>query len=231
MVSRIAPRLLVGLVVLAAGCEPPPHDDVDAGQDAPECIIGDPEAEAEVALVYRTVDGAVADLIDGGEVPLILPQQGGKVTLIGVRAKNVTCRVLINAGLDDDLCDGSVIGREGRPIDLAEGPDGFGRPIAPTTLQNFANIPVCQTFVSTRDGNGQPYTLMVRVTEVARNGEETARTHTLTATVTPVCAEPEIEQECRCECDADLVLDIDRAEQCPTINDNDLPPGVCPEGI
>lgn len=231
MTSRPLPLALVLLGALAMGCEPTHGEgDLDAGQRAPDCIIGDAEGEAEITLVFRTVDGQIADLIDGGEVPLVLPPQGGKVTLIGVRAKNVTCRVLLFAALDDELCGGNIIGFEGRPVDLEEGADGVGTPIAPATLQNFANVPVCPTFSSTRDGNGQPYTLLVRVTELRRADEEDERVHSLSATVTPVCAEPELAADCGCECDADLVLDVDRAEQCPTINANDLPPGECPGG-
>lgn len=221
--------LLQALVVAGADCDGAPVSDAGPEPEPePPCIIGDENGEAEIVLIYRTVDGEVADLVDNGEVPLILPPQGGKVTLVGVRAKNVTCRLLLNGNLSNSLCGGNIIGLEGRPVDLEEREDGFGYPAAPDTLQNYVNIPVCPTFSSTRDGDGQPYALQVRATEVRRLGEETARTHVMNATVTPVCAEPEIFDDCTCECDADLVLDVDRAEQCPTINDNDIEPGTCP---
>lgn len=226
---------LSALSALGADCDSIDNPDGGPGEGEGEvvedCIIGDPDAPAdaaELALVYRTVDGQIADLADGDEVPLILPPQGGKVTLIGVKAKNVTCRLLLNGGLSDSLCGGSIIGREGRPVELEEGEGGFGFPAAPDTLQNYVNIPVCPTFGSTRDGDGQPYVLELRATEARRQGEDTARTHVLSATVTPVCAEPDILEDCRCECDADLILEIDRAKQCPTIHDNDIEPGTCP---
>jgi hypothetical protein len=220
---------LAAFALAGADCEvEPPGPDAGPVEPEPPCIIGDENAEAEIVLVYRTVDGEVADLEDNGTVPLILPPQGGKVTLVGVRAKNVTCRLLLNANLSNSLCGGTIIGLEGRPVDLVEGDDGFGYPAAPDTLQNYVNIPVCPTFASTRDGDDQPYALQLRATEVRRLDEETARTHVFNATVTPVCAEPDIFDDCTCECDADLVLDIDRAEQCPTINDNDIEPGTCP---
>lgn len=197
--------------------------------EEPDCIIGDPDAEADIALVLRTIDGDVVDLVDGGEVPLILPPQGGKVTLIGVRARNITCRALMNAGLFDD-CANTFIGRDARPIELeaSAADDGFGMPVFPETLQNYANIPVCPTFASQRDGDGQPYRLELRLTESRRAGEEAPRTHVLSATVTPVCAEADIESDCRCECDAGFVLEVPREEQCPTIHDDDLPAGECP---
>lgn len=221
--------LLQALVVAGADCDVAPA--VDAGvepEPQPPCIIGDENAEAEIVMVYRTVDGEVADLVDNGEVPLILPPQGGKVTLIGVRAKNVTCRLLLNGSISNSLCGGNIIGLEGRAIDLEVREDGFGYPARADTLDNYANIPLCPNAASTRDADGQPYALQVRATEVRRLDEETARTHVMTATVTPVCAEPEIFEDCTCECDADLILNIDRAEQCPTIHDNDIEPGTCP---
>jgi hypothetical protein len=222
-------RALFGLLSLAVAC-PEPADGIGEGEgevNEPDCIIGDPEAEAEIVLVLRTPTLDVIDVVDGGEVPLILPPQGGKVTLIGVRAKNVTCRLLMNAGLFDD-CANSFIGRDARPIELEEDADGFGMPALAKTLLNYANIPACPTFASRRDGEGQPYRLELRVTEQRREGEELPRTHVLGATVTPVCAEPDIEAHCLCECDEDFVLGVPEEEQCPTIHDDDLPVGVCP---
>ena len=232
--KRVVLLVVASLTVfslLGSSCE---ADGIGPGEgegegEEPDCIIGDPNAEAEIALVLRTVDGEVVDLVDGGEVPLILPPQGGKVTLIGVRAKNVTCRALMNAGLFDD-CANTFIGRDARPIELEASPEdgGFGMPVFPDTLQNYANIPVCPTFASRRDGDDQPYRLELRLTEARRAGEAAPRTHTLSATVTPVCAEADIEDECRCECDASFVLELSQEEQCPTIHDDDLPVGECP---
>jgi hypothetical protein len=222
----------VSVAVLAAACEgdgPAGAGEGEGEGEEPPCFIGDGDAAAEIELVFRTLEGAVADVIDGGDVPLILPPQGGKVTLIGVRAKNVTCRALLNAGLLDECQDPPrVIGREGRPIELVESDDGFGRPRFPETLQNYANIPVCPNFASATDGDQQPYRLEVRVTEDSRAGEDERRTHVLEATVTPTCAEPELEDACRCECDADFSLELGE-EQCLTIHDNDTP-GQCPVG-
>ena len=226
--------LLGGPLAGASVCEPPPGPDagpaVDGGTEVPVVIIGDPQADAEIHLVFRNADGSgFTDFADGAQVPLILPPQGGKVTLIGVRAKNVTSRLQVNAGLSDDCVDPPrIIGREGRPILLVEGADGFGVPDQPDTLQNYANIPVCPSFASTRDGDGQPYRLELRLTEQHRVPGDTARTHVVTATVTPECAEPLILAECRCECDADFITGTPRDQQCPTINDNDTDAGVCP---
>jgi hypothetical protein len=240
----------------AEGCEPePPHPPPPPPPQEP-VILGDPDAEAELELVYRTVDGRIAVLEDGGDVPMILPPQGGKVMLIGVRARNVTQQLQINAGIRD-FCTERFIHREGRSVRLVEGTpllaplgglpeagapgprerpiDVWGYPEFSADLLNYANIPVCPTFTSLRDGDDQPYALELRATEQRRPGEERARSHVLTATIVPVCAQPEIEEDCRCECDADFVLEdgqgrpVTREQQCPTIHENDLPFGVCPE--
>lgn len=225
--------VVVIALVLAMGslCCPPPLPDAGPadGGTPEECFIGDKDGEAEIHIIVRTAEGTdFVDVADGDQVPLILPPQGGKVTLIGVRARNVSCNMQMNAGLFDDCqAPPRVIGREGRPIELEEGPDGFGVPVQKDQLQNYANIPVCPAFSSTRDGDGEPYRLEMRVTEVKRAGEEEPRTHVFTATVTPFCAQAEIEDECQCECDVDLITGIPRDQQCPTINDNDEPPRVC----
>jgi hypothetical protein len=222
--------LLQLLLIMGADCDVAPVVDGGPAEGEPEppCIIGDENGEAELVLVYRTVDGEVADLVDNGEVPLILPPQGGKVTLIGVRAKNVTCRLLLNGSVSNSLCGGNIIGLEGRPIDLEVRDDGFGYPAAPDTLDNYVNIALCPNASSTRDSDGQPYALQVRATEVRRLGEDVARTHVMTATITPVCAEPDIFDTCRCTCDADFINGVPEDEQCPGINDNDIEPGTCP---
>lgn len=230
-------RGVVGVIISLAlalaltvqlGCDSLPILDGD-GSD-PDCFIGDPAAQAELALVFRTADGAVTDLIDGETVPLIRPPQGGQVTLIGVKAKNVSCRAQLSVGLFDE-CAGRFISREGRPIELLESADsadnGFGKPAFPETLQNYANIAVCPNFGSTRDGDAQPYRVEMRLTERIRADEDVARSHVLTATVTPICGEPALEDECRCECDAGFTLEQSKEEQCPTINDDDPPPPEC----
>jgi len=227
------PRFVLMLLAALVGsaCEPGTVAEGEGegeGDPVAPCVIGDPIAPAEIELVYRAVDGTVASLIEGGEVPLILPPQGGKVILVGVRARNITCQTQINAGIFDRCASPElIIGREGRPIELVEASSGFGEPIAPDTLQNYANIPVCPTFVSSRDGEGQDYRLEVRLTEAKRLGEASARSHVVNATIIPVCGEPEILEDCRCECDADRNIELSQEEQCPTIHDNDLGAGVC----
>src|SRR5687768_4064252 len=106
------------LVLAGADCEVVPEADAGPAEPQPPCIIGDESAEAEIVMVYRTVDGEVADVVDNGEVPLILPPQGGKVTLIGVRAKNVTCSLQVFASVSNSFCGGNIFGLEGRVVDL-----------------------------------------------------------------------------------------------------------------
>jgi hypothetical protein len=206
----------------------------DAGPDVPPpCFIGDETAEAEIQLVYRTIEGNVEPLVDGQVVPLIRPIQGGKVTYIGIRAKNISCNVQLNGGFFDDCRDPPIVfGRDARPVTLVEGADGFGEPVndpADPFVVNLVNVPVCPAFVAVRDQDRYPTRFELRVTEARRPNEDTNRTHLLSGSVIPECAEPDLLEECQCECDADYLLELPNDEQCPTIHENDLPADQCPE--
>ncbi len=203
-------------------------DQTAAAPAAPTCATP-PAADAVLVLIEREPDGTFADVdIDNGTIPLILPPQGGKATLVGVRAKNVTCNLQLSAALFDQCEDPPrIISSEGRPVLLEQGPDGFGVPVAPDTLSNFANLDVCPSITSSRDAEGQPYQLQLRATELPRAGEDCGRTHEMTATVTLQCAEPSNLEDCLCECDADFIVGQPKDQQCPGINDNDPAPG-CP---
>ena len=220
-------RILLLFPLLGAVCDPPQPD---AGPRV-ECFVGERGAAPEMELAYRTVDGDVAVLADGGEVPLILPPQGGKVILVGFRARNVDlCDLAVRASVHDtctatDGNDGRVVGLEGRPVTLIEGDDGWGVPEDPHTLNNWANIPLCPNNAFTRDIDGQPYLLRVRMIE-----RSSGRATTSSATITPVCAEPEALAECDCTCDADYFLGAACGDAGPGSDDdvNDPPPGACP---
>jgi hypothetical protein len=229
MPRALATSLLVFLS-LAAECDgdgPAP----DAGPDD-VCIIGDPTAPAQIEFVYRDADGVVKPLTDGQEIPLMLPPQGGKVVYLGIRAKNVTCTVQLNAGFFDDCRDPPIIfAREARPVELREGASGFGEPINDPTdpfVPNLLNIPTCPSFAASRDQDNVPTRFELRVTEALRPGEGDNRRHVFSGTVVPVCGEPEIFDKCHCECDADYIIGVPDEEQCGQIHDNDPEPGTCP---
>jgi hypothetical protein len=211
-------RILLIVVALAhAAC----------GDDDPSCdeFIGDPDQPLEIELIYRAADGTSKVLVDGGTIDLITPDQGGKVALPGVRARNVdTCSVALNAALRDP-CNNRVIALEQRPINLvASGDDdGWAVPAQPGELSDYANVPACPTAAPTRDVDGEPFLLEVRLTDGR------GRIATRTMTVTPVCAEADEAQACRCECDLDYLLACEPEEPCPCEVDLDGGvPGTCP---
>jgi hypothetical protein len=204
------------MVLAAAACGSDAA--VDAGPDARVCLVGDAEAEPEIELVYRTIDGEMAPLVDGQEAPLILPPQGGKVFIVGVKARNVDVCGARLAGALRDPCNGRVVGLERRNVFLVPGDGGWAIPRQPRELSDYANIPVCPNFVSDLDADRAEMTLEITLTD-GRGREASAR-----ATVRPTCAEPQFAEQCACECDADYRL----GDPCPEDGEHEEN-GECPE--
>jgi hypothetical protein len=206
-------------VVVVAGCGP----DGPAIPDARPilCTVGDLAAEPEMQLIYRTGDGDAVPLDDGGRLPLLTPPQGGKVSFVGVRVKNVTvCGATIQAALRDP-CDGRVLGIERRPIAWRIADDGFAEPAQPAEISDYVNLPMCPNAGAERDVDGHPYSLEVRLYE--RTGRATERI----VTVVPHCDDDLDPPRCRCECDADL----GQTTGCPTDPDGGVigcPPDAGP---
>ncbi len=227
--SWAAALLLAAAAIAVAGCEAciVPTDSGGEGEgEAPqlECFYGDKDADPEGELVYRTVDQQLATLVDGQEVPMILPPQGGKVILIGARVKNMDlCSLQANGGMFDGCqTPPRIIGREGRGLQMKINEDlGMAEPDRPETLNNYVNIPLCPNFTAVRDADGEPFNLEIRFSDRAQ------RSLILKATVTPVCAEPEQLARCTCECDVDFSFE----RVCEDIvADPAGEPGVCPAG-
>jgi hypothetical protein len=181
----------------------------DGGLDAPgrACTptIGDLARPLEVRPVYVDRHDQPRPIVDDGPVELYSPPQGGQVLLVGLEARNVLgCEASITGSLRDPAT-GAELGGEGRPTQLVEGADGWGRlafpPIAVT-----ANVTACPLNDLTRDVDGNPWRLDLALSD------ERGMTATWTGTVTPFCdpSGPDAES-CRCQCDADFVF----GEPCP----------------
>ena len=128
--------------------------DDEAAQDEARCYVGDPAAAPEVELIYRNIDGTMGTLDESGRVPMILPPQGGKVFLVGVRARNIDiCGVRLHAALRDQ-CSGRIVGAERRPIFLGADGTGWAVPRQPHELSDYANVPACPSFGTDRDVDG-----------------------------------------------------------------------------
>jgi hypothetical protein len=157
--------------------------------------------------------------------------EGGHVLRVSVRARNVSCRLLISVAAHEVCGDDVLMGIEARPIELVADADGvgqgFGRPapdLAPFVAVNFANVPVCPSGLTLGDVDDQPFSLEVSVREARREGESTSRYHVMPRlTITPTCADA----ACACECDAGFERSVPREDQCEGINDDDTPYGRC----
>lgn len=191
--------------------------------------MGDPAAPPELQLVFRTAQGELADLVDGEQVPLVIPPQGGHIVAIGARLRNVDICGMQMSALLRDPCTDRILGREGRPINLEVNAEGWALPTAPERLDNYVNINACPNLASSRDLDLQPYLLELRAVNLNVELSLTAQ-----ATVTPVCGEPDTAGQCECQCDADYVLGRD---DCYAADagadlwrpDPALAPGTCPE--
>lgn len=190
---RRLPGSILCLFLFACTKEPEP-------EPLASCFVGDPSQPAEIQLVHHTESGVVAPITDQGEVPLILPPQGGKVMLIGVRARNLDGCPLTIATAIIDPCTEAVVAFERRPVVLQPTGDGWLEPLQPAEISNYSNLPACPRASLTRDVHGQPYTLRVSVEDKDKRKVQQD------VTITPTCSQPEFAEQCRCECSQGYVL-------------------------
>jgi hypothetical protein len=225
-------RLLLVLSLLSslviAACEGVVGGDVvDAGPEPLECFFGDETQPPTGELVFLDENFQMQDLVSGQAVPVLLPPQGGKVAFIGVRLKNMDlCSLQATGGVFDDCpSEPRVIGRESRGIEMEKNDaTGLAEPADPTTINNYVNIPLCGNFTSSRDIDGEPYRVELRVSDRAR------RALVLRADITPFCPgaatdDDGVFAQCLCECDADYDFAIACEE---VVVDDDAAPGTCP---
>jgi hypothetical protein len=180
--------LLLGAPLALSGCsdDAPPDD----------CPVGDPSQPIAIQLVQWS-QGQAVDLVDGGQIGLIYPPQGGYVVLPSVRASNVDgCVVQLSASLRDTETN-RILGLEQRPINLAARGDGTAGPAQEAELSDYANVSACPNAALERDMDGTSYRLNVRITD------RTGRMAEQAIMVTPDCLGV---ADCACLCDADYVL-------------------------
>jgi len=148
--------------------------------------------------------------VEGGEVPLIRPPQGGKVLFISVLVRNVSSGpIQLTASLANP-CSDRLLTVEDRPVVFHENADGWGEPVQPTMQASFSNIAACPAANAQRDIDGAPHRVSIEFRD------QLGRTGAATAMVIPVCAEPEFLAECQCECDSEY------GETCPTDPDGGM---------
>lgn len=180
------------LSALCAACP-----DEEEQPPAISCPLGDLTQPIELEIVHKAAGGGVTVTTSSSAVPLILPPQGGKVMLVGVRARNVDgCPLTLTAALRDP-CSDDLIALERRPI-LLEEKNGWLEPQEPLELNNYSNLPACPREGLTRQVNDNEYRLEIVVED------KTGRQASKAITIVPTCAEPANEMSCRCECRTDF---------------------------
>ncbi len=169
--------------------------------DAPgACPVGDRGLPMELlAMTWDARAGEPVDLVDGGEVVLRRPIQGGKVIYVGVRARNVDgCGVQLTGALRD-ATSREVIALEQRPVRLVARADGWAVPATPLE-QSLANVAACPNADAEVDLDGNRWELELRLEEL-----QGGRRATLNLMVRPRCPADEA-FECACECDSDFQI-------------------------
>ena len=180
-----------------------PRNETD-GPLPPSCkyaFAGDKSRAPGIELLYWA-DGVTHPVTEGGEVPLLLPLQGGRVIYVGARVTNLDpCGAVITGSIRD--LDNNQIRLDARTINFTPQSDGWAETTA-SDLSSFANIPACPNEWSGKSIFDATYTLELKVRD--RGG----RTVSMQAGVRPSCAEPAVEAECRCICKTGYKL----GEQC-----------------
>jgi hypothetical protein len=173
---------------------------------APECLAGDPSLPVELEILCMDAEHAVARLAQPmTQVPLVFPEQGGQILLLGVRARNLdSCALTMTASLRDP-CTDELLAVEQRPVVLEPTADGWLEPRAGIRA-DWANLPVCPNVASTRDLQGQGYVLRIAIEDASGKTAET------TLPVVPTCPDASAGGDgCLCQCQAGYSL----GDECP----------------
>jgi len=217
----VVPALALGSIGSLAGCpeDGPVTPSADAGPDTAlidagpsPCatgFLGDPSKEPEIELRALTVDGTDVPLVDGNDLAIILPPQGGRVSFVGVRVRNMDgCAMKIIGAMRDPSS--GLVTIDGRTVNLTREPDGWGTTGRGANITNiddsqaiadYSNIPLCPNSWSKQDVFDKPHEIEVVVTDRRQ------KTISKVVTITPRCSQPgERETACRCLCRRDYVL-------------------------
>jgi len=155
-------------------------------------FLGDEQKPVELKVTVRGADLVSKELANGGEAPMILPPQGGRVIFVGVRVTNLSpCGVELSGTLRDK---GSGETRlDARVVNLKPTGDGWGTS-TDSDISTFSMIPTCPNQWASTDVFGHTFELTVSVTDKG------GRTAEAKLDVVPTCAEPANQAECTCQC-------------------------------
>ncbi len=174
---------------------------VDAGPGDPcgLAFLGDPAAELRFTPTALGPTLASGPLTNGSTVSLVMPPQGGRVALIGVRdATHLDpCGVSLLAAVKDPAS--RRLQLDARILNLPPGDNGLGASID-LDISTFANVPLCPNQWASADLFDQDYELTLTLTD------RTGRSATRTLTLRPACDVPGEVEACRCLCKKDYKL-------------------------
>jgi hypothetical protein len=181
-----------------AGLEAAP----DAPSDCPAGFLGDPTKDPVIELRALRADGTDVPIVDGDDLAIVFPPQGGRVAFVGVRALNLDgCGVQVTGALRD--LGSRQVRLDGRTLNLQKQADGWGTTGTGTSanledsaaIGDYSNIPSCPNQWADVDVFDQPFELEVIVQD--RRKKKASKV----IRVTPRCAEPGAkEAACRCLC-------------------------------
>lgn len=199
---------MVAVALVVTGC--PADTDPDGGgpEGCPAGFIGDPSKEIEIELRALRADGTDVPIADGDELAIVTPPQGGRVSFVGVRARNLDgCGVQVTGALRD--LGSAQIRVDGRTVNLRKEPDGWGTTGQGTmtdfsssaAIGDYSNVPVCPNQWADVDVFDHTFELEVLVQDSRK------KKATKVIKVTPRCSEPGAkETACRCLCKQGYVL-------------------------
>jgi hypothetical protein len=221
------------VVVLLSGC--PSSTDSGGDEDAGVMVdagsrdvrfVGDPALPPEAELVIFDGDSRPPRSHDEATVlPLQFGIQGGFMILVGAKVRNMDIGTLQITGTvgDDCFAPPRAIGRTGNPMFAVE-EGGWGVPDPVQGIAAFLNLQLCPNLDSSRDADGHPYDLEVRITDRAR------RSVLVNTRFTATCAGAggPGEDACECQCDDQSTLGAD----CSIVDLSDVTDpaaGSCPQ--
>lgn len=191
--------VLASMVWAAASCTSSPED--ETSPPPPSCKLpfqGDANAAPQIELIYSGADGLNHPVEEGGEIPMLLPPQGGRVVYVGARVTNMDpCQATLNGSVRD--LDTDQVRLDIRTVNFTPTGDGWAQS-AEGNPAVFSNVPLCPNQWSESDLFGASYLLTIKVTDRGGKVAE-AQAH-----VRPSCVEPDNEADCKCICRGGYML-------------------------
>jgi hypothetical protein len=164
-------------------------------------FVGDPASPIEL-VPGASEGGEFVELHDGDALPLVTPPQGGHVSFVGARARNIDpCHVHISATLRS-LTTALIVTEESRDISMTPEPDGWAEPNL-VDISSVANVPMCPDYHDEAIVDTE-YGLEVRLVD----SRGASFGGTVDRNVVPRCLEDDAYRNalCRCECRANYTL-------------------------